>query len=141
MSETVFSSAVLIACAQMRLLQHQAQEQFELRVGGLLRERYAATVLNWSDDDVRRRVRYAIGRARHHGFSWQSSITGFVAIMAELGPRFDSHPSFARALSIRLPDEDERISALYDNITDEDWADARGPASVSPWQHSGMTGN
>lgn len=128
---------MLIARAQMRVLQRQAEEAFELRVADLLRERYGATVSSWSSDDVRRRVRYAIGRARHHGFSWQSSICGFVAIMAELGPRFDGHPSFARALSIRLPNENERIEALYSNVTDEDWSDARGPKSVSPWERSG----
>jgi hypothetical protein len=128
---------MLISRAQMRVLERQAEEAFELRLADLLRERYGATVSSWSDDDMRRRVRYAIGRARHHGFSWQSAIGGFVAIMAELGPRFDSHPAFARALAIRLPNENQRIEALYHNLSDEDWAAVRGPKPVSPWDRAG----
>lgn len=131
---------MLIRSAQLQLFQQRAEDAFEVRVAEVLQARYAETVAELPPVLLRERVRLAIARARAHGFTWQSSIMGFVVMMFELGPCFDTHPSFARALAIRLRDENARIEAIYANVTDEDWQDAVSFADPDGWTGAVLRG-
>jgi hypothetical protein len=56
-----------------------------------------------------------------------------VTLLFEVGPDFDRHPAFARALAMQIPDENERIKAISANTSDEDWAAARAVSDRSAW--------
>lgn len=131
---------MLIRAAQLDVFQQRAEAAFEARVIEILQARYAETVAGLPPDLLHERVRLAIARARAHGFTWQSSIMGFVVMMFELGPRFDSHPAFARALAIQVGDENRRIATVYANVTEEDWADALDFADPDGWTGAAARG-
>jgi hypothetical protein len=116
--------------AQTSMLNDAAEDAFVERVGEHVRATFPALVADLSPEALYRRVRYGIARGRGHGFTWGSSLTGFVDLAFSVGPRFDEHPAFALALALaKLPiaeeDENGRIYAIYDLVTDTDWREAQ----------------
>jgi hypothetical protein len=122
-----------IRAEQMAVLQAQVEADFESKIISLLITSHQAAIGACTPDELHQRVCTALAKGRAHGFTWQSALAGFVVMMFELGPNFDQHPSFARALAIRLADENERIQTIYANVTDEDWQDARSFADPKAW--------
>jgi len=118
-------------------LDADAHRDFERRVTDLLYTRHADLVEGLSPMALKARVQIALARGRSHGFSWQSALAGFTVLMFALGPAFDQHPAFRKALSIKLPDEDMRIKAIYGNVSDEDWAEAHAQSAPDAWQQLG----
>jgi hypothetical protein len=125
-----------ISREQIALLAPAVEQGFEQRVIDYLYEHHTGAVDGLSPQRLRERVRAALSKARRHGFDWQSALVGFTVLVFELGPHFDRHPAFRRALAIRLPDQNRRIAAIYANVTDEDWVEARALAAPDDW-HDG----
>ena len=123
--------------AQIAVLAEHAEKVFEDRLVLVLVERHPGVVRGLSDERLRARIRFALARGRAHGFTWQSALAGFCVMMFEVGPNFDAHPSFKRALAIRLPDENQRVRSIYQNTTDEDWQDARAFSDPEGWHAGG----
>jgi len=88
-----------------------------------------------SDEELLRRVSLGIARAESHGLTWDASITAFVAMMFEVAPTFDEQPAIARVLKDESLPADQRIDALWERTTDEDWdeAEARAPFAEAFW--------
>lgn len=118
---------------QMAAFQAQARRGFEADVLDWLRAHQADSLEGLPAELLPGRVRMAISRARVHGYTWQSSIATFVALMFELGPNFDRHPAFEQALRAPIEDENARILAVFDQVTDEDWEDAQEFSDPSLW--------
>jgi hypothetical protein len=116
---------ITISTSQLAQFDKLAETSFVQRLETFLVEHHAEATARIAPHELRQCVVYSIERARSHGFSWEATLTAFAVMMFEIGPAFDLHPAFARALAIRLPDEVERIKAVYSNTTDEDWDDAR----------------
>ena len=119
--------------AQMTVLADHGEALFEDRLVQVLLEHHPGAVDGLPDQQLRRYVRIALAKGRSHGFTWQSALAGFCVLMFEVAPNFDLHPAFKRALAIRLPDENQRIKAIYANTTGEDWEDARAFADPGAW--------
>lgn len=124
---------MIIRTEQMAALHAHAESVFEDRVMEMLRHSHSDAIEGLDARFLRARVKLALERGRAHGFTWQSALAGFCAMMLELGPGFDRHPAFARSLDIRLSDENDRICVIYDNLTDEDWESAQALGALPGW--------
>lgn len=123
--------------SQMEALQDAAEKKFVHAVMEYLREHESDEVAPLTDAVLEERVRFAITRAESYGFTWQSAIVGFVAMMFQVGPDFDRHPAFAKALEIQRTsgeeNEDERVVLIFEHVTDEEWDDAQAKSDTSVW--------
>ncbi|MBL8483164.1 MAG: hypothetical protein JNJ60_13270 [Rhodocyclaceae bacterium] len=122
-----------IAPSQIDALQDQAETEFVARVTQFLHAKHADAIAGLDAPELERRVRAGIARGRARGFTWQSSLAAFVALMFEIAPNFDLHPAFRRALELPAADETARIRAIHRNTTDRDWEEAQDHADPSAW--------
>ena len=123
--------------SQMEALQDAADKQFVHRVMEYLREHEPGEVAALTDAVLEERVRFAMGRAHAYGFTWQSAIVGFVAMMFQVGPDFERHPAFAKALESQRnsgeTNEDDRMVLIFEHVTDEEWDDAQAKSDATCW--------
>src|SRR5262249_3536980 len=124
---------------QIKVFESNAENEFVNRLIHYLQQKHPARIEDLDDENRHRRVCAAIAKARANGFTWESSIAGFVALMFELTPEFDRHPAFHAALEKRHADENERIRAIYRTVTDKDWEEARALSGPDSW--SALEGN
>ncbi len=130
-------SEMKIDQSQMGRLLANAEADFEARVFAYLRERQAPFVEDLPDDVLMRRVRHCLAVGRAHGFTAEAALVGFTTMMFNIGPDFWRQPAFARALKIDLPNDMDRINAVHDNVTDEDWEAAQDAADERAWPDVG----
>ncbi len=124
---------VQISNNQMQALGANAEQDFERRIAQHLRDRHPGAIAPLTDIALRERITASLARGRARGLTWQSSLVGFVVLMFEIGPEFDEQPAFARALAMRMPDENARIRAIYGGTNDEDWEAARAAVDSRAW--------
>jgi hypothetical protein len=85
---------------------------------------YLEHVYTLEDDELRRRVRHGIDKARGYGLTWESSLTIFVAHMLTINPKFDEQRAIHEVLVDPAIPGDERMEALLGLVEDEDWDEA-----------------
>jgi hypothetical protein len=120
--------------SQMKAFQTEAERNFIERVIQFLREKHPGTIEGLAEDVIRRRVAGAVSKAKGYGFTWESALVGFVAILFAVGPNFDQHPAFQPALAKSgNTDENERIRGIYRSVTNQDWEEAREFSDDSAW--------
>ena len=124
---------IKISASQLEHFDKLAEQGFVQRLESFIVQHHAEAIGSMSAHQLRHCVVSSIARARSHGFTWEVALTDCTVMMFEIGPGFDRHPAFARALDIRLPNEVERIKAIYDNTTDDDWDDARARSGATAW--------
>lgn len=73
---------------------------------------------------LEQRIYFAILRARHYSLASISDIAGFTALMFELAPNFDEHPSFQRVLLDPELAPELKMKRLSQVITDREWDEA-----------------
>jgi hypothetical protein len=113
---------------QLDALKESMDRVYARDVAQFIRAEHPEAVQALSDEELLRRVTLGIERAGSHGLTWDASITAFVAIMFEVAPTFDEQPAIARVLKDESIPADERIDALWDRTTDEDWDEAEARA-------------
>jgi len=109
---------------QTQVLKKSVERAYARDVARYIRAEHPEAVHEISDAELLRRVSLGIARAESHGLTWDSSITAFVAIMFEVAPTFDEQPAIARVLKDESLSPDQRIDALWERTTDEDWDEA-----------------
>ena len=117
----------------MAVLAAEAEERFVARVIHHLGKHHAEILRELSEEKLQRRVRGAIKRARSHGFTWESAITGFSTLMFAVAPNFDRHPAIESALEKQRSDENSRITALFQEVPAETWDEIAKFADQSVW--------
>lgn len=90
-----------------------------------LRNYHARSVQHLSKTLLERRIFFAIMRARQHQLSSVSDLAGFAALMFELAPNFDEHPSFRRILSDPVLPPEAKMKRLSQVITEREWDEAK----------------
>jgi hypothetical protein len=85
---------------------------------------YEEFVDELSDAELRARIQHGFARARAWGLTWEYSLTLFVAHMITINPRFDDQPAIRRVLQDTSLPANERMDAMFDRVTDEDWDEA-----------------
>lgn len=79
------------------------------------------------------RLRVAIRQARHYGLGTISDLAGFAALMFELAPNFDEHPSFKRVLEDPSIKSDTKMRRLSQVISDQEWSQAAALYDRNYW--------
>jgi hypothetical protein len=112
---------IIIRPDQMQAFGEGPEQVFVENLCQFARTELTAWVESLDDKELLWRVRSAIARARSHGFTWQSSIAGFVALSLRFAPNFDAYPP-ARAILDALDTEREgRVERLMTELDGEHW--------------------
>ncbi len=89
-----------------------------------LRNYHAKAIQHLNRAQLEARIAISVERGRSYGFQTISDLAGFSALMFELAPNFDEHPSFRRILldSETLPEL--KLRRLSQQISEKDWREA-----------------
>lgn len=93
---------------------------------------HAEVVDGFPEPLVREMVGNGLARARRYGLTWESSLTGFVALMFTVAPNFDEQPAIHRVLMNARLRPDERFELLQ-RIRDRHWRDAQHLYDERAW--------
>ena len=102
-----------------------------------VRTRFPDETSELSGDELHKLLRAAVARARRHGLTWESAIAGFVTLMFNIAPNFDEHPAFQRVLANPALSEEDRVAAVFSQVTPEEWEQAEDAYDDSAWGLSG----
>ncbi len=95
---------------------------------------YHSRVVQFIDKEVLcERIGQGIERARSYHLASISDLAGFVALMFELSPSFDEHPSFAKIFSDPGLLPEVKMRKLSQSITDREWQEASRLYAKSVW--------
>lgn len=89
-----------------------------------LRNHHAKVIQHLDRDQLEERVEISVARGRRYGFQTISDLAGFSALMFELAPNFDEHPSFQRILGDRETLPELKLRRLSQQISEKDWREA-----------------
>jgi hypothetical protein len=81
------------------------------------------------------RITFAIAKARRYALGTVSDLAGFTALMFELAPNFDEHPSFKSILVDPTLAPESKLRRLSQVITDREWREAMSLYDRSFWQN------
>jgi len=99
-----------------------------------LRNYHAKSVQHLAKSVLENRVQFAMQRARQYQLSSISDLAGFTALMFELAPNFDEHPSFRRVLADPALPPETKMKRLSQVITDREWDEALELYDRKFWQ-------
>jgi len=100
-------------------------------IAGHLCEEQADVLGGLSDNEIERRVRLGVARARANGFTDPEPATAFVTLMFLVSPCFDRQPAIAAAIRSAPGTPAERLRALFGETKESDWDEA---ASAGTWE-------
>lgn len=89
-----------------------------------LRNYHARSVQHLPKALLENRIFFAVMRARQYQLTSVSDLAGFAALMFELSPNFDEHPSFRRVLNDPILPPEAKMKRLSQVITDREWDEA-----------------
>lgn len=101
-----------------------------------LRSHHSRVVQHLTREQLELRVQVAVMRARRYGFQSVSDLAGFAALMFELAPNFDDHPSFKKVLADRETLPEMKLRRLSQTISESDWKEALGLFDREFWVRS-----
>lgn len=84
----------------MAQLQASRTEDFVNRAVAFVKDGYPDIAARADSASLSELVRFAVERARRHGFVSERDIVKYLSVMISLGPRFDDDPRFEQ---VRLP--------------------------------------
>ncbi len=98
-----------------------------------LRNHHAKAVQFLDKPVLEERIQVAISRARRYALGTVSDLAGFTALMFELAPNFDEHPSFRNVLVDPSVPPEAKMRRLSQVITDREWKEAAQLYDRSFW--------
>lgn len=105
-----------------------------------LRNHHAKVVQHLERSELEERVQVAISRGRGFGFQTIADLAGYSALMFELAPNFDEHPSFRKILADRELLPELKLRRLSQQISETDWREALAKYDKAFWRsHSSRT--
>lgn len=99
-----------------------------------LRNYHAKVVQFIPRDHLESRISIAIERGRSYGLQTVSDLAGYSALMFELGPNFDQHPSFQRVLRDSKILPELKLRRLSQTISEKDWREAMSLYDRQHWR-------
>jgi len=131
---------------QMRAFSGVADELLIQRLADHLQSNYAHTVVRLptstlklseiAEADLKAMIKSGCARARSYGLSHESALAGFVALMFEAAPNFDSYPSMQQTLQDENTPPNARLDLLLDQASEEDWNKVRASYDTGAWKVS-----
>ncbi len=98
-----------------------------------LRSYHSKVVQFISKEVLHERIGHGLKKARSYELATISDLAGFVALMFELSPSFDEHPSFARIFSDPDVLPENKMRKLSQTITDREWQEASRLYAKGDW--------
>lgn len=99
-----------------------------------LRNHHSKVIQHLERGQLEKRIEVAVARGRRYGFQTISDLAGFSALMFELAPNFDEHPSFQRILADRETLPELKLRRLSQQISEKDWREALGLYDKMFWR-------
>jgi hypothetical protein len=96
-------------------------------------EHHAEAVAGMDDDEIFRRSGVAVRRAARYGFTKESSVAAYAALMFLVAPNFDEQPAITAVLASPRLSADARIGKIHTLTTEADWDAAGAAADPSAW--------
>lgn len=127
------SKTMIVRKTQIQAVLDDSHRAFVDRLIADLRRDFPATVKRLSDDLLRKRVEYAIGRARRWNLTAPRSIAAFVFLVFSVAPRFDDHRRVSGVLGHNPLPPNARTSFLLSDMSDADWDQVRGASRAREW--------
>jgi hypothetical protein len=119
----------------MHVFEDQEAENFCRRVMQYIIREFPLAVNGISGEKIFDRVRNAFTRAQIYGFGKESTYLAYIALSFTVAPEFDDHPAIRRILTDSAVPPDSRMALLAQEITSEQWADARCGAAPGISEH------
>lgn len=98
-----------------------------------MRNHHSRPVQFLGRNELEARVQIAIQRARGYGLGTISDLAGYAALMFELAPNFDQHPSFRRVLEDHTIESATKMRKLSQVISDAEWNEAAASYDRHYW--------
>ncbi|MBI1898150.1 MAG: DUF4123 domain-containing protein [Acidobacteria bacterium] len=114
-------------------LQGLTESVFEHKLAAHLRKNNPEPVEGLPDEVLLKRIRAGIARARAWGFTYESTIAGFVALMFDFGPGFDTQARIREALLDRAIPPESRLDHLDERTSEDDWREAAAIGASHAW--------
>jgi hypothetical protein len=89
-----------------------------------LRNHHAKAVQFVDKARLHERIQFAINKGRRYGLATVADLAGFSALMFELAPNFDEHPSFRKVLVDGSVPAEGKMKRLSQVISDREWQEA-----------------
>lgn len=100
-----------------------------------LRNHHARSVQFLSKEILQDRIGFAIAKARRYSLGSVADLAGFTALMFELAPNFDEHPSFKSILVDPALSSENKLRRLSQVVTEREWQEAMNLYDRSFWQN------
>jgi hypothetical protein len=109
---------------QIQAYEADSEPRFTAQIINHLSIHQPETISGIPPEELITKVELFKARARSYGLTWQSSITGFVAICFAVGPNFDRQPRIHSVLTDASIEPDQRVEQLRHRVSDRDWGEA-----------------
>jgi hypothetical protein len=96
-------------------------------------EHHAEAVAELDDDEILRRAGVAVRRAARYGFTKETSVAAYAALMFLVAPNFDEQPAIREALGDPKLSPDARIEKIFSLTKEADWDAAGERANPAAW--------
>jgi hypothetical protein len=106
-----------------------------------LRNFHSKAVQYIEREKLESRVRVAIAKGRLYRLSSLADLAGFAALMFELAPNFDEHPSFQAVLTDERFEQSSKMKRLSQVITDREWGEALKNYDREFWRAAQVNGS
>ena len=98
-----------------------------------MRNHHAKSVQFLEREMLEERIFMSIEKARRYHLGTVSDLAGFTALMFELAPNFDEHPSFRQVLEDPAVPPEVKMRRLSQQITDREWKEASRSYDRNYW--------
>jgi hypothetical protein len=139
---------LVITPRQIGLFQTFAEAKFKQDLALYFRQKHSATIVRLPsgplatdaipDSMMTTIVSAAVARAQSYGITGQAAIAGFVALMFEVAPNFDTDPFLGRYLHDADVPPNSRIDHLLERASPEDWTAVKEAYDPEAWGVSGV---
>lgn len=119
--------------SHLAALEPVAEASFLTRLVDYVRREFPAVVEELPAGTLSGRVRIGVERARSFGIEEYQNIALFVALMFEFAPNFDQHPHINQLLLDPAILPEKRMSAVVDEISDEEWDQVEASRDGQSW--------
>lgn len=118
---------------QLPVFDPQTEDDVLPRVRNLMRIEYPHLVEEVPEDQLDQLIRLGFRRARALGFDESSTLIRFAVLMFICAPNFDEHPRVRAVLTDRTLTQEQRLDALLQRTTDQDWQEVRERYDAAAW--------
>lgn len=119
---------------QLLRCRHAIEDDLVKLIYWHLRSYHSKVVQFISKETLHERIAHGLKRARAYDLATISDLAGFVALMFELSPNFDEHPSFAKIFLDADVSPENKMRKLSQVINDREWQEASRLHGKDVWR-------